>query len=356
MPLLIENVRPRRPGAAVRHLWIAAWLSLFALPAAVAGADGDLPQQLLRDRFQLRLSGQVWEQAEEPLLQRRLRELPELRLTILSARRRLDTLAAENRQLWRQVERQAAALRTQLATLPTGDSERRKIEKRLRQLRQQATAPADLCGRGDAGLRLRRLIDLELAAALRTLWAQRVLESLPQRHQRLSRRPEVTSALHKLGQQLSSPERYRDAGAVLDDMRKLVLTDVTPLYRQGDQLRFGMLLNDRCPATFTWDEHGQHHLVPFALCRGGGAAAGLPTRPAAAAGGGQGAPTDWSTPVVIPRKCEIGRHVRRTTWQGLAPARLGRSGPGRQPGRLRPAAVERASSAGASMRVRITPR
>lgn len=258
----------------MRFLVLSICLTLTALSTALSplAAEGQEvePAQLLQERFQLQFTGQVWEQKEEPCLQLYLKDLPALRQQIRTERRALKTLAENNLNAWLAVQGQIQRLRAQRAALTTGDSEKKKIDKQLKDLKDKAIDPKDLCGCGSVMARLQRLVDLELEAARKALWARRVLESLPKRRAELARRADVALALASLGQQLSSPERYRDAPEVLSQVESLVLSKATPLYRQNGQLRFGVLLNEESPATFSWDNDSKHLFIPHSLSEAAG--------------------------------------------------------------------------------------
>jgi hypothetical protein len=232
-------------------MWLIAWCVLVSEILA-----GD-PAARLRDDWGLAKipSGNVWLVPAEFRLQFRLDELEPLERRILTVQRSLEQLATQNRILWEANQLRIDALRKAAAETETDDPKKRKIEKQIRDLEQQAVAPEDLFATPVVRQRLIELTNLRLRVQLIVMEARALHAEMKGQYARLATDSELAGTLGRLGSDhRMGPMRqgYRNDLKRLHPFERLVTTDWVPVFGQSARIRFGGLLEDRIPVMFSW--------------------------------------------------------------------------------------------------------
>lgn len=246
-----------------------------------AAARGNVAEQeaaaQLRRQFDLEKASaaDVWLVPEEIRLLQLLRQLEPVSRNLLALQTSLDNLVRQNRLRWEANRPLLETLRRGLAGLPSNDPQRRQIEQQIRELQAQAVEPALLAEMPAARERLIRMINLRARLSLSVHQIRRLHEAMVQAYQRLSNDPEIAALLqslggaHRLGPLQPS---YEVELRRLNKYEALVATDWLPIYRQSGRVRFGGLLDDRVPVTFTYLESEEPTLMPGSAVEAAGLA------------------------------------------------------------------------------------
>ncbi|MEX0937447.1 MAG: aspartyl protease family protein [Pirellulales bacterium] len=265
--------------SAVPIVAVFAWASC-ALAVAHARADESAARELLRMK-ELIQTGDIWIVPEETQLRRRMESLPGARREYFAARRSM-----------RQLRETLTALRSQSqqtrAAIDQGERQRLRnglgalavqtIEKRLEQLRRQASEQAGKLERLDAAdetselakaaLRLHKA-RLELMNQL--LWCRRLHAAIGTRYEALRNDPQVMQAIDRLGGEarLGPIEPLDIVGRRLARFEEEVLTGAVPLIQRGTQYSFAARLGD-VAATFSYSGPDGESVVTPSLLKSAG--------------------------------------------------------------------------------------
>jgi len=251
----------------------AAACLLVSVPPATRG-QGD-PAGFLEGEYGLRKisGGNVWLVPAEFRLQGLLDDLDPLHRAILNLQRNLDETARQNRIVWETNRQRIDSLRRGLAGSETDDNKKRQVERQIRELEAQAVDPGQLVGVPDVRKRLIEFTNLRLRLARSVIDVRDLHREMTAAYARLDEDSKVTQALRLLGtDHRLGPLRqgYRDQLKRLEQYERLVSTDWLPVFRQSDHLRFGGLLNDRVPVTFTWQDSSEPTVLTFSMVEAAG--------------------------------------------------------------------------------------
>ena len=274
MPVVPSRCDPPSLGASACRLLATtgAVLALLATAVAARDATGDL----LRQRgLRKTVTGDVWLLPDERQLQEFLREFEPAHRSILGLQKKLSQTALQNRLAWEANRQQIDTLRQQLAHTESDDPKRQQIERQIRRLELQSVEPSELAGVPQVRAMLIELINLRLRMRLWLSTVRQLHQQIMSDYQRLAADSAVAGALEALGEnhRLGPLHRgYRTQLQRLERYDQLLDTDSVPLYRQSDQMRFGGIIAERIPATFTWQDSAEPTLIPATLLEAAGVA------------------------------------------------------------------------------------
>lgn len=254
---------------------IGALLVMLTACSMVAGQDD--PASFLRSERGLRKisGGNVWLVSSEFRLQRVLSELEPLQRRIMGLQQNLEQAVGQNRALWETSRQRIESLRRALAEAETDDDKSRKIEQQIRELETQAVPPCELFAVPDIRRALIELTNLRLQLLLSVIEIRRLHGELTETYAQLAADEAVRTALRRLGDDHRiGPLRqgYDSQLKRLERFEQLVATDWLPVYRQSERIRFGGLIEDRVPVTFSWQESYEPTVLAASMVE----AAGVP--------------------------------------------------------------------------------
>jgi hypothetical protein len=233
------------------------------------------PTWVLRNERGLRKisGGNVWLLPDEFRLQRLLSDLDPLHRQILAQQQSLQQAAARNQVLWETNRQRIEALRRALSETETDSTKKQQIEQQIRELEKQAVEPREWFAVPDIRRRLIELTDLRLRLLLSVLEIRRLHPELMADYASLAEDETVSRALEQLGpDHRLGPLRqeYHGQWKRLEQLEGVVSTDWLPIYRQSGQIRFGGLLEDRVPVTFSWQESYEPTVLAASMVQAAG--------------------------------------------------------------------------------------
>ncbi len=241
---------------------------------------------LRRDRGLTRVpGGDVWLSTSEYQVRENLRGLDDARRDVVIRQRELDERARRNRVTWETCQRQIAALRNALSSPEADDADKRKIRQRIEEWRSRAIDPKKLAAEPDVRLLLIQLINDRDRLALTLISLRRSIPRIGPEYERLAADDEVQAALRQLGPShrlgpLS--ENYGKELRRLPDYERIVFTPWVPVYLHRGRVRVGLIVNERTPVTFTWQDSNDPLVMPDTIAEAAGierAARGEPAVP-----------------------------------------------------------------------------
>lgn len=254
-PRFVEHRRWNRSGRTV-VLGVLA-LCLVGLPGTMA-AESAVPavEDFLRHVKGLTSipGGKVWLCGAEHTLRNGLASLGDARRELTLQQRALDQGIQQNAQRWETNRQTIAALKAALSKTTTDAPERKSIQQQIQLLESQAVEPDQLAALSDIRVRLIRFTNARQTLALKLLAIQRSVPQMEADYRRLAADLEVLAALRTLGEghRLGPLESYLAELRRLEDYERLVFTPWLPIYVQSGQMRFGAILNEQTPITFSW--------------------------------------------------------------------------------------------------------
>ena len=170
----------------------------------------------------------------------------------------------------RRLEQRAAGLHRRSGTLETD------LDRQIEQNRQRwtaagrgrgAVAPQELGSVGAVRTKIIELIDVRLKLTAAVQQMRRLAAKTETAYRPLRDNPTVTSALRELGEahRLGPARPYKTYLRRLPQYESAVLTDWTPAYLQGQELRFSGLLDERTRVTFSWNPDQELALIPSSM-------------------------------------------------------------------------------------------
>lgn len=264
-PNALANAAPRCSVAAWAAVWAAVWVAVWALllPGRCLAQTPQSPaqaEQILR-RLGLAESNGQWRFQEEPLLRRRLQQLDELRVEFLSMHRLLTKIRTENEARWLSIQRQVEALQKRISAQPTESKERRKLEGKVKKLKQTAMPPDKLGCSPAVRPRLKKLLALELDGLRYLHWSRRTLAMVRERYPVLQANAMVEKCLRLLGGTLGSADPFRDADDILNGLRPFLDKPQVAAYEQAGRTRLGLVINETYPITASHQAGGRMLLL-----------------------------------------------------------------------------------------------
>jgi hypothetical protein len=231
-------------------------------------AEPDGREVLTRHKGLQQLPGsEVWINAAESRLRDLAKPVDEDYRTAGQLQRSLETRIGQNRLAWESALVQREALRQSLAGA-TGDEQRQRIQQQIREIDERLIDPVKLGAQPDVRATLIEWTNRRQRLTLAVLQIPRWHEQMLADYRQLGGDPQVSAALRALGsnQRLGPLEGgYRGLLRRLGQVESAVCTPWVPLYLQNQQARFGGILNEQVPVTFTWQESSEPTLVTASM-------------------------------------------------------------------------------------------
>lgn len=231
-------------------------------PRSIEAAESDA-EKTLRAAGLHRRTDNAWLLPAEPPLRDRLARLSSLRDAIVVLERELGDHVEQNRQAFEAAKFKLAALKLSLASLPTDDPNRKKIQRQIAAEERVATPPEKLAGRSDVRRLIVELVQTRTTATIALLDARRIIPELQKRYRQLSQNKEITAALEQLGtgHRLGPLRPLGPELRKLAELEPLLLTSHVPIWLQSGKVRFTIIANERQPITLTWNEYPERGFV-----------------------------------------------------------------------------------------------
>jgi len=292
-------------------LLLALWSGLVAgqepgRPANVA----EIAARRLRVEKGLLHTGDRWISASEAKLRRLLRRLPAVVARIERTHPALAGRVAENRAAWSRRAKASGAARAAASARAA----------RSTSAPSSAVEPSRL---GDVETVRRQVIDLigdrqEVAVSLAAV--RDLLKELPADYRRLRADGAVKDLLAATGtgDRLGPPGDYREQLAAVEALAAKVRALPEPIYLIGTKVRFGAVVNERHPATFTLGDRHDPTLVTLSTAERLGLAPGAENKPSKLRIAGQ----NRAAPMVTIARIEVGPVVLRNVQAHILPADL----------------------------------
>jgi len=233
------------------------------------------PARFLEREYGLRKIsvGNVWLLPVEFRLQRILDDVEPLGRAVLGLQRKLEESAQQNRVLWETNRQRIETLRRNLAKLETDDKQKQQLERQIRELEKKLVEPSRLIGVPDVRKMLIEFTNVRLRLALAVISIHDLHDEMTATYARLAEDQTVARMLQSLGDDHRLGPLQQGYGSQLKRLgqsERMVATDWLPIFLQSDRIRFGGLLNDRVPVTFTWQDSAEPTVLTASMIESAG--------------------------------------------------------------------------------------
>lgn len=246
------------PGIAISPTAaIVAGLTLVLLLVPTA-TRAQSPQQTLKECGLMKFgTGTIWITPSEQQLRRRLGRLDAFKGIIQNCRKDLNRQIGANNANRLALDQITAQMKE-----AKGDA-LKLLKQQKKKLEDASDEPKLLGGRQEVQANL-----IDLMVARDDLWLvlaaiRKLNRQMRDDYGRLGENPRVTEALAALGDgaRLGPAKDYDPELRMLPDYDELVLTDAVPMFLQDKLQRISGILDERVPATFTWEPSGGRVLI-----------------------------------------------------------------------------------------------
>ncbi len=240
----------------------AAVFSLAILIPAGNAWTADSPESILASRG-LHVVDRAWYAAPEWELRERLASLDRLERRTREARKAVEGYLgqyADMKEQVRRLEELEKQSREAAKSAKDGspqrkllDEEVKRLGNRLEQLKRQLVPPNRLGAVAPLKPALMEWVNARAELGLAVLQCRTLIEQLPAVYSELRSDTAITQALDSLKSpgHLGSGKSYNAEQRTLSRLEKLVFDADLPLYREGKQLRLGVIANDEVPLTLS---------------------------------------------------------------------------------------------------------
>jgi hypothetical protein len=262
--------------------WLLLWLTLLPLSVAKArfARPDDLDsrraaQFLHREKGLCQIpGGNVWLTDTERRAREHLAGLDDVKREILDLQKSLNERIHQNQVVWDTSRQQIATLKAALPATKK-DSEKRQIERQIKELETKGIEPNRLAAEPDVRTALIRFTNARHRLALAVIAIRRLVPQMDDEYRQLAQSPDVQRALRALGEQHRlGPvgNGYRLEIRKLDEYERLVFTSWLPLYQESGRLRVGAIVNETTPITVTWQTSHDPTVLTVSMAEAAGIA------------------------------------------------------------------------------------
>lgn len=217
--------------------------------------------------------GMLWVSSHEARLRKRLEGLDGLEKRHQAARQTADAMLQKNELIRAQLAAAEAAAQREAARKNPNPPPPVNADKAVKpppgKLHSSLPDVTAIGEQSPLQLAMIELVSARSALALAVLAAERGLAELEQEYRDLAADERVSNALKQLG-----PKHRLGPGKGLDRepprlaaLAEQALTDVSPVYFELQRFRFGAILNEQTPATFSYVEGNEPVLITQSLAQ-----------------------------------------------------------------------------------------